>query len=259
MSHFSEFLPFLTEGYVVMNRTYQGPDGELGLVIRRATCQDMDDLTTIGHLCFPDLLRWRGPRFHTRKWWRAFLDTEYCEAWVCLSHGQVVGFFTLVPDGAQFVEALRRHRPGLLAASYMLATCPGLFIKKALQKLKLSGTKSLRKLAGSPSNDDEIHTSERLRRLSDSQIPWMGPAAVVPSMQGRGVGTEMYNFCLQRAIELGYKEIGASVVRGNTRSMWLLKKLGFVMTHEGQDMVFYRKTLTGELPSRAKFTQEQSF
>lgn len=242
-----------------MNRTYQGPDGELGLVIRRATCHDVDDLTTIGHLCFPDLLRWQGPRFHSRKWWRAFLDAEYCETWVCLSHGQVIGFSTLVPDGAQFVEALRRHRPGLLAAFYMLVTCPGLCIKKALQKLKLNGTKSLWKLVRSPSNDDEIHASEGSRRVSDSQIPWMGPAAVVPSMQGRGVGTEMYKFCLQKAIELGYKEIRASVIPGNTRSMGLLKKLGYVMTYEGQDMVFYRKTLTGELPSRVKSTQEQSF
>lgn len=197
MPHFSEFLPFLTEGYVVMNRIYQGPDGELGLVIRRATCQDADDLTTIGHLCWPDLLRWRGPRFHTRKWWWALLDVEYCELWVCLSHAQIVGFLVFVLDRAQYKEALRRHRPGLLAAFYMLATCPRLFIRKALQKLRLSGTKSLRKLVRSPSNDDKMHASEWLRRLFDSQIPWVGPAAVVPSMQGQGVGTEMIKFCFQ--------------------------------------------------------------
>ncbi len=69
---------------------------------------------------------------------------------------------------------------------------------------------------------------------------------MVPSMQRRGVATEMLKFCLQRAFELDYKEIRASVVRGNTRSMGLLKKLGFVVTHKGQDMVFYTKTLTGE-------------
>lgn len=224
-----------------MNRTYQGPDGEFGLVIRRATCQDADELTTIGRLCFPDLLRWWGPRFHTRKWWRAFLDTEYCEVWVCLSHEQVIGFFTFVLDRAQFVDALRRHRPGLLAAFYMFATCPRLFIGKAIQKLKLSGTKSLQKLVRSPSNDDETHASERLRRLSDSQIHLLGPVAVVPSMQGRSVATEMLKFFLQRAIELGYKEIWAYIIRSNTRSIGLFKKLGFVMTHEGQHMAFYRK------------------
>ncbi|MHC4189752.1 MAG: GNAT family N-acetyltransferase [Planctomycetota bacterium] len=220
-----------------MNKICQGTDGEFGLVIRRGTCQDMDDLTTICHLCFPDWLRWQGPRFHTRKWWRAFIDAEYCKLWVCLSHGQVIGFFTFVPDGAQFAEALRRHRPGLLAAFYIFATCPRVFIRKALQKLKLSATKSLRMLVRSPSNDDKIHASEGSRRLSDRQVPWMGPAAVVPGMQGQGVGTEMYKFCLQRAIELGYKEIRASVIPGNTRSMGLLKKLGFVMMHEGQHMI----------------------
>lgn len=246
MPHFSEFLLLVTEGYVVMNRTFQGTDGEFGLVIRRATCQDADDLTTICHLCYPDMLKWRGPRFHTRKWWQTLLDAEYCELWVCLSHGQVVGYIAFLLDGAQFQEALSRHRAGLLAAFYMFATCPRPSIKRALQKLKLSGTKSLRTLVRSPSNDDEIHPPEGLKRLFDSQIPWAGPAAVVPSMQGHGVGTEMVKFCLRRAIELGYREIGAYVLRSNTRSIGILKKLGFVMTHEGQRYLTYTKTLTGE-------------
>ncbi|MHC4175751.1 MAG: GNAT family N-acetyltransferase [Planctomycetota bacterium] len=235
-----------------MNRIYRGTDGEFGLVIRRGTCQDMDDLTTICHLCYPDLLRWRGPRFHTRKWWQALLDAEYCELWVCLSHGQVIGFFAFVLDRAQFEEALSRHRPGLLAAFYMFATCPRLFIRKALQELKLKGTKSMLKFVRSPSNGDERQTSEGLRRLFDDPVPWVGPLAVVPSMQRRSVATEMIQFCFQEAIELGYKEIRAYFVRSNTRSIGLFEKRGFVMTHEGQCNVFYRKTLTGELRSRAK-------
>ena len=109
--------------------------------------------------------------------------------------------------------------------------------------MKLSGTKSLRKLVRLLSNNDKIHASDGLRRLSGSQIPWLGPATVVPSIQGQGVGTEMLKFCLQRSIEHGYKEIRASVVPGNIRSMGLLKKLGFVVTHEGRNNVFYRKTL----------------
>lgn len=244
MLHLSEFLLLVTEGYVVMNRTCQGPDRELGLVIRRATCQDADDLTKINHLCYPDLLKWRGPRFHTRKWWRAFLDTEYCEAWVCLSHGQVVGFLVFVLDRAQFVEAFSRHRPGLLAAFYIFATCPRLFIRRALQKLKLSGTKSLRELVRSPFHNDKTHASEGSRRLSDSEIPWVGPTCVVPSMQGHGVGTEMVKFCFQRAIELGYGEMWTWILRSNTRSIGFFKKLGFVMTQEGQRYLTYRKTLT---------------
>ena len=75
--------------------------------------------------------------------------------------------------------------------------------------------------------------------------------AVVPSMQGKGVGTEMLKFCFQRAIELGYKEIRAIIIRGNIRSMGLFEKLGFVVTHEGQQNLIYRKTLTsGELNAR---------
>lgn len=246
MLDFSEFLLLLIQGYAVMNRRYQGADGESSLVIRRATFEDADDLTTICHLCYPDMLKWRGPRFHTRKWWRTLLDSEYCELWVCLSDGQVIGYIALVLDRAQFVEAFGRHRAGLLAASYMFATCPRLFIRRGLQKLKLSGNESLRTLVRSPSDEYEIHLPGGSRRLSDSEIPWAGPAAVIPSMQGHGVGTEMVKFCLRRAIELGYREIGAYVLRSNTRPIGLLKRLGFAMTHEGQRYLTYRKSLTGE-------------
>lgn len=259
MLHLSDFSLLVTEGQVVMNRTYQGPDRELGLVIRRATFENADNLTTICRLCYPDMLKWRGPRFHTRKWWRTLLDAEYCELWVGLSDGRVIGYITLVLDRAQFVEALGRHRAGLLAASYMFATCPRLCIRRGLQKLKLSGTESLGTLVRSPSDDCEIHPPGGSRRLSDSEIPWAGPVAVIPSMQGHGVGTEMVKLCLRRAIEFGYGEIGAYVLRSNTRPIGLLKRLGFVMTHEGQRYVTYRKALTEELPPRAKSTQEQSF
>jgi len=227
-----------------MNRRYQGDDGESGLVIRRATFEDADDLTTISHLCYPDFLRWRGPKFHTRKWWRTLLDSECCELWVCMSHEQMIGFFSFVLDRARYQEAKSRHRPGLLIAFYMFATCPWLFVRKALQQLKLSGTESLRRLLRSPSNCDGIHASEGSGRLSDSQIPLVGLIVVVPSMQGKGVGTEMLKFCLQRAIELGYKEIRATIKRDNTRSIGLFKKLGFAMiTNEGQHNLCYGKTL----------------
>jgi GNAT superfamily N-acetyltransferase len=163
----------------------------------------------------------------------------------------MIGFFSFVLDRARYQEAMSRHHPGLLVAFYMFATCPRLFVRKALQRLKENGTKSLWKLLRSPSNSDEIHASEGSRDLLDSQIPLVGLIAVVPNMQGQGVGTEMLKFCFQRAIELGYKEIRATIIRGNTKSIGLFKKLGFVVTHEGQQNVFYRKTLTsGALNAR---------
>jgi len=227
-----------------MNRAYQDSGGELGQVIRRATFEDMDDLTMICHLCYPDLLRWRGPKFHTRRWWRSLIEADYCELYVCQSNGQAIGFVAFVLDRAQYEEILSRHRPGLLPAFYMFATCPRLFVRKALQKLKESSTKNLLKLLRLSSDDDETRESEGLRSLFYEPIPWLGPAAVVPNMQGKGVGTEMLKFCFQRAIELGYKEIRAFVVRGNGKSIKLLKKLGFVVTHEGQHNIFYKKALT---------------
>ena len=242
----------VTEDYVVMNRTYQEPGRELGLVIRPATCQDTDDLTAIGRSCFPDLLRWRGPKFHTRRWWRALIEVDYCEMWVCLSHGQMIAFIAFVLDRAQYEKMLSRHRPGLLAAFYMFATCPSLFIRKALQKLKENSTKGLRKLLQSASNGNELCESEGPKDLLDGQIPLVGLIAVVPSMQGKGVGTEMLKFCLQRAKKLGYSEIRATIERGNTKSIGLFQKFGFaMMTNEGQHNLSCRKTLTsGELNAR---------
>jgi RimJ/RimL family protein N-acetyltransferase len=117
----------------------------------------------------------------------------------------------------------------------MLATCPGLFVRTALKKLKRSSKSGLGRLVGSPSDDGKILPSERLRRLSERQIPWVGYVAVAPTMRGKGIATEMAKSCIQRAVELGYREILAYVERSNTGAGALVRKFGFETTEEMGD------------------------
>jgi GNAT superfamily N-acetyltransferase len=205
------------------------------VLIRRAKREDIDDLTMIARSCYPDLLRWQGPRFHGRKRWRLLLDSESNEIWVSLSHGQTAGYFTLILNRQENEAINGKPRPGLFVGLYILATRPKLFINTALKKLKRSSKSGLCRLFGSPSNDGKILPSEKLRRLSEKRVPWVGYTAVAPTMRGKGVATEMLEFCIQRAVELGYREILAYVERSNTGAGALVRKFGFETTEEMGD------------------------
>jgi len=205
-------------------------DGKLHLSMRRAERRDIDELAVMSRLCYSYLLRWQGPLFHNRKRWRLLLDNEGCEVWVCSSHGQIIGYFTLILDRHQYDEVDGKLHPGLLVRLYMLGVCPKLFITIALRKLKQRIHGSLRQLFGSSSDDDKMAGSETFRRLEDRQVPWVGYVAVTPAMQSKGMATEMVKFCEQRAVELGHKEIWVKVERKNIGAFGLMRKAGFVVT-----------------------------
>jgi GNAT superfamily N-acetyltransferase len=214
----------------------------LHLSMRRAERQDIDELAVMSRSCYPYLLRWQGPLFHNIKRWRLLLDTECCEAWVCLSHGQIIGYFTLILDRQQHDEVDGKPHPGLFVRLYMLGVCPKLFVTIALRKLKRCIHSSLRQLFASSSDDNKMAGSKTLGRFDDRQVPWVGYVAVTPAMQGKGVATEMVKFCTQRAVELGYKEIWANVERKNLGASGLMKKAGFVVT-EGINHLMLAKQL----------------
>ena len=217
-------------------------EGSLHLSMRRAERQDIDELAVMSRSCYPYLLRWQGPRFHNRKRWRLLLDTEFCEAWVCLSRGQIIGYFTLILNRQKYDETDAKLHPGLFVRLYMLGACPKLFITIALRKLKRRIHGNLRQLFGSSSENDKMVGSETLKRLEDRQVPWVGYVAVTPAMQGNGVATKMVKRCAQRAVELGYKEIWAHLERSNIRACGLMKKAGFVVT-EGIEYLMCVKKL----------------
>lgn len=217
-------------------------DGNLQLSMRRAEHQDIDELAVMSRLCYTYLLRWQGPRFHNVKRWQLLLDTEGCEAWVCLSNGQLIGYFTLILDRQKYDEADGNSNPGLFVRLYMHGTCPKLSITIAFRKLKRCIHKSLRQLFGQSSDNGEMTGSQTLRRLEGKQVPWVGYIAVTPVMQGKGVATEMVKFCAQRAAELGHKEIWTKVERKNIGATGLVKKAGFEVT-EGINHLMFAKQL----------------
>jgi len=219
---------------------------ELDLVIRKATCDDFDDLTAVCRSWRADMLRWRAPKSHSRKWWKLLLDAEYCEIWVCLSHGQIVGFVLIAFDRVQYEDAWMKHHPNPLIIPYMFAFCPKLFIKVALQKLKHRSKVNMQKLLGTPSNNSQIPASEKMKKLFESKVPWIGPICVIPSMRGKGLAAEMLKFCIKRATDLGYKETKAYIEESNVGSRRLFRKLGFTPTEKVYKFVFYRKILSIE-------------
>jgi len=217
-------------------------EGRLHLSMRRAERRDIDELAVMSRSCYSYLLRWQGPLFHNIKRWRLLLDTECCEVWVCSSHGQIIGYFTLILDRQQYDEVDGKPHPGLLVRLYMLGVSPKLFVTIALRKLKQRIHRCLRQLFGSSSDDDKMADSETLKRLEDRQVPWVGYVAVTPTMQGKGVATEMVKLCAQRAVELGHKEIWANVERKNIGACGLIRKAGFVVT-EGINHLMFAKQL----------------
>jgi len=138
---------------------------KLQLSIRRAEPQDIDELSVMSRLCYPYLLRWQGPRFHNRKRWRALLDTESCEVWVCLSHKQIMGYFTLVLDRQKYDERENEPAPSLFVRLYMLGIVPKLFVAVTLKSLKRCFLKIRLQLFGVSSDDDNMAGSNNLREF----------------------------------------------------------------------------------------------
>lgn len=211
------------------------------LFMRRVESRDVNELAVMSRLCYPYLLRWQGPLFHNRKRWRVILDAECCEAWVCLSNGQIIGYFTLILDRQKYDEADGKPRPGLFVRLYMIVIRPKLSITTVLRKLKLRIHRSLHRLFGLSSGEDKMAGSKALTGVEGRQVPWIGYVAVKPDVQGKGVATEMVNFCVQRAAELGHKEIWTKVERKNIGVCRLMRKAGFMMTEAINHLMFTKQ------------------
>jgi GNAT superfamily N-acetyltransferase len=225
------------------------------LVIRLATERDIDKLTDVCRICFPELARWRGPRNHSRKWWRMLLNVDYCEIWVCENGGELIGFTELTFDKARYTSAWVKHQPSFLAVLYIFATCPRLFVAKIREKLKKNTAKSSEKLSIDSSSNEIQEKTSKDNGLLDSKMPWIGPSAIMPGMRGKGVSTKIHEYCFQRARSLGYKEIYSVVDRKNMMSRVMVAILGFVVVKETADILFYKKTLEAGHDTRVDSTR----
>jgi GNAT superfamily N-acetyltransferase len=150
----------------------------------------------------------------------------------------VVGFFTLVLDIKQHYKERRKYRGGLCVALYMLAKCPKLLIRKALKGLIIMSSNDGKEMLGTGAEG------------TTCQSAWVRPIAVDPDMQGRGLGTAMLEFCIQRAGDLGLKEVIAGVDKRNLRAIRTHEKLAFVRTGQTPSYYIYtRKVDAREKPT----------
>ena len=226
-----------------MTTASRNQQNELDLKISRATNEDFDNLTDICRVCFPEQMRWRAPKSHSRKLWDILTNAEYCEIWTCSTSGRVIGFVALVFNRTKYEDMWEKHHPNLLATLYICATCPKLSIRKALQKLRRFRRKKIQKSTEPSTKSSQTNSYEKIRRIFAENNPWCGPSALIPSMRGKGVSTKIHEFCFQRAKMLGYKEVYAFVKRKNMLSRVMVAILGFVITDEIDHVLFYKKTL----------------
>lgn len=206
--------------------------------MRLATEHDSDKLTNISRLCFPDMLRWRGPKSYGRKWWRMLINSSYCDVWMCVNEGREIGYIELDLDKTQslYHNDWQIFQPDFLTKLYMLIFNPKLFLMKSAIKLKQHPEKksSLTKkdIAGKQSGTSD-----------EKCVCWVRRSAILPQMQRKGFATKMYEFCFKKAAELGYDEVRVMVERNNFKSLGMVKKLGFEVDKEREDAFFLRKKI----------------
>lgn len=215
------------------------------LEMRLATKQDMDTLTNICRRCFPDMLRFRAPKSHSRKWWRLLIDSDYCEVWICMYQNKAIGFVELDHDKTQskYCYEWERHCPSLFVKLYLLVSCPKLFITKAIQKLKQRSLKNRKNQKNYLEKESGAPDSRVSNKPVGKKVCWIRRIAVVPEMQGKGVSLEICKHCFMRGKTFDCREIYSFVERNNIKSRVMNAILGFEVDKEIDDAIFFRKKL----------------
>ena len=145
------------------------------VVIRQATLDDVEALADICRSSFPGSLLWTGPRFLSDKWWRAVINSNSAETWLCLNGKKIdsLGVFVTDMDGWE-KEKLYPER-NMFIRSFALAMCPRLVFSKLIKMI--TTTKA-------PATN--CPTPKIARTDIESRI-WLRLIAVQPQMRGQGL------------------------------------------------------------------------
>jgi len=211
--------------------------------IRPATSKDFDALTDICRVCFPEQIRWRAPKSHSRKWWHLLIDSQNCELWLALIDERVVAFVTLVFDENKYVRAWYNHRLSLSHTLYIIITCPKQSLKRFCTKVKQKRNRMQKKASRSSQDAQLLPDHVKTKNIFAQNTPWCGPIAVMPGARGDGVSLTVNKYCFERAKTLGYQEIFGVIRKKNVMSRVMAAMLGFEVIDEIHDFLFYRKML----------------
>jgi len=215
---------------------------ELDLEIRIATIEDFDILTDISRICFPEQLKWRATKSHSRKCWDSIINSNNSELWICSIYGQVVGFIVFTINRDKYNKNLEKKRYSILDIFLMFISNPEGFFKSIVYKLKQRRLKKALDTESS-TDDPQINIYKRIRKNLDKCVPWCGPIAVLPSMRGKGISMKMMEHCFQRAKSLGYHEIYSTVSKSNMMSRVMMAIVDFKLIDEVSCTMFYKKKL----------------
>ncbi len=199
--------------------------------IRRSGCEDIDQLIKICRASFPDSLKWQGPAFYARKWWKSTLQLTSCEVWVCLLDGQPAGFSMLLTDVSRYNKEKCRLSRNPLFALFAFATCPKLFITKILRKIS--------KAIHRPCKDNHAGDIDGLV----CSATWLELIAVSSHMRRMGLAARLLEFCVERTKQFGRDAISLRVEANNTNAIRLYEKCGFAGTGQSGSSLAYEKVV----------------
>ncbi len=225
-----------------MHDSFNEEAEEIDLEIRPVTPEDFDMLTDISRVCFPEQLRWRIRKSHSRKWWENLINSNNSEIWVGSVYGQPVAFIAFVFERQKYEDAWNTQRFTFLDSLSIFASSPKRFIKKIFMKLKLHKTNKLQNKESSKGKKKK-NVYEEVTKTIAKNNPWCGPIAVLPSIRGKGVSLKMIEHCCRRAKSLGYKEIYTAVQKKNMMSRIMVAIADFNVIKEIDRTLFYKKIL----------------
>ena len=201
------------------------------IVIRRATLGDADVLADICRSSFPDSLLWTGPRFLSQKWWKAVINSDSAETWVCLKDGEIGSLGVLVTDMAGWKKEKLYPERNMCVRLFALAMCPRLIISKIVKLISA---------AKAPVSN--CPTSNIARTNIESQI-WLRLIAVSPQMRRQGLAKRILQLCEERALERHRQAIQLFVFSNNKTPRSFFVQQGFVCTNHRRKGCVYTKVL----------------
>ena len=180
-------------------------------------------------------LKWLGPVFVGRRWWRAALESSAAETTLCLGDGGIAGLCVLVIDEevwrsehkARQGTALGRAAAAVLSPRFLLA----LSRKKGIAFLSMT--------AGA---------------IVDVSMPrertWLELIVVAPGSQRQGLGRRLLEHCDRRTQKLGRRHICLRVDVNNGSARQIYERAGYVKKAQSRWQCTYAK----ELPEHSRGT-----
>ena len=205
-----------------------------GIVIRRATRDDVADMIRIGKLSFRHFVNNQVSPEHQAPWLNRLLEATFAEVYVLTVHARVGGFAILVTDEPSFSRERGRYRPPNGAKLLALARSPRLLAVVLAEKCRKL-TRAVWAL-----DPDGVHPEAKA-----SAVPMtiLSRLAIDPVFRRRGFARHLLFFLEQRTGALGREAISLAVRRQNRQAIALYEACGFIRKSENANWCHFEKSV----------------